>query len=217
MTFQRSLFISFGIHILLFGSALAFAQYAYVLGRSDTITVMLVGPGSASEKGPVKVQVMPDSEPGRSQKSAHPQEVLSRDDVERIQIASQAPNVSRGDGQTGAEMTKTAAGKSASNGTLRGETGSQFGIITPDQWQIIQAALERAKDYPRMARERGIEGVVQVRFRVLPSGNVERVEILKSSGSEILDAASVRTVYRSGPLPSVSGWVEVPISYSIVK
>jgi TonB family protein len=56
-----------------------------------------------------------------------------------------------------------------------------------------------------MARERGIEGAVHVRFKVLSSGQVERVEILKSSGSEILDSASVRTVYRSEPLPSVNG------------
>jgi protein TonB len=96
-----------------------------------------------------------------------------------------------------------------------GEVGSRAGMLTPNQWQLIQSALERAKNYPRMARERGIEGVVHIRFRILPSGDVECVEILKSSGHAILDSASVETVYQSRPLPYVTGWVEVPIAYEI--
>jgi protein TonB len=64
-----------------------------------------------------------------------------------------------------------------------------------------------------MARERGIEGVVRLRFRLSPSGSIERVEVTKSSGHTILDTASVNTVYRAGPMPYVSGWVDVPIAY----
>ena len=75
------------------------------------------------------------------------------------------------------------------------------------------SSIERVKSYPRLARERGIEGVVRLRFRVRPQGGVERVEIVRSSGSEILDTASVSTLYRAGPMPYVNGWVEVPIAY----
>jgi TonB family protein len=64
-----------------------------------------------------------------------------------------------------------------------------------------------------MARERGIEGVVRLRFRLKPSGDVERVEIAGSSGYDILDTASIRTVYRASPMPYVNGWVEVPMAY----
>lgn len=64
-----------------------------------------------------------------------------------------------------------------------------------------------------MARERGIQGVVRVRFKLRPSGDVETVEIVKSSGYDILDAATIRTVYRAGPMPYVNGWVEVPMAY----
>jgi protein TonB len=85
--------------------------------------------------------------------------------------------------------------------------------MTSEQWQRLHAALEKAKTYPRFARERGIEGSVLVRFKVLPSGDVETVNIVRSSGVEILDEASVRTVYRAAPMPYVSGWVEVPMSY----
>ena len=78
---------------------------------------------------------------------------------------------------------------------------------------MLQSAIEQSKTYPRLARERGIEGTVLVRFKVLPSGTVETVNVVRSSGASILDEASVTTVYRAAPLPFVSGWVEVPMSY----
>lgn len=88
-----------------------------------------------------------------------------------------------------------------------------FGLVTTEQWAVIESAIERSKAYPRMARERGIQGVVHVRFKLKPSGEIDRVEIVKSSGYDILDSASIRTLYRVGPLPYVNGWVEVPMAY----
>ncbi len=88
-----------------------------------------------------------------------------------------------------------------------------MGIIAPDQWSLIQAAIERSKKYPRMARERGIEGVVHLRFKLTPAGAVEKVEIVESSGSDILDDASRQAVYQAAPMPYVNGWVELPIAY----
>ena len=73
--------------------------------------------------------------------------------------------------------------------------------------------IERVKNYPRLARERGVEGVVRLRFLLKTSGAVEKIEILESSGSELLDHASVRAVSQAAPMPYVSGWVEVPIVY----
>jgi TonB family protein len=58
-----------------------------------------------------------------------------------------------------------------------------------------------------------VRGRVHVRFRLRSQGDVDRIEIVKSSGSEILDEYSIRTVYRAAPMPYVSGWVEVPIAY----
>ena len=52
-----------------------------------------------------------------------------------------------------------------------------------------------------------------VRFKVLPTGEIEKVDIIKSSGSDILDTATVHTAYRAAPMPYVHGWVEVPMSY----
>ncbi len=81
------------------------------------------------------------------------------------------------------------------------------------EWALIAASIERTKNYPRLARERGIEGMVRLRFRLTSSGAVEKLEIVQSSGSEILDSASIGAVYRAAPLPYVSGWVEMPMKY----
>ena len=91
--------------------------------------------------------------------------------------------------------------------------GGRFGVIPPEAWEQIQAALDRARYYPRLARRRGIEGEVRLRFRISPAGEVESVEILKGSGHALLDSASIRTVYRAAPLPYVEGWLEVPLSF----
>jgi TonB family protein len=94
-----------------------------------------------------------------------------------------------------------------------GGEDARRGFIAPQQWTAIQAAIERTKDYPRLARERGVEGIVYLRFRLSSAGSVEAVEVMKSSGYEILDTASIRAVYRAAPMPSVQGWIEVPIAY----
>jgi TonB family protein len=108
-------------------------------------------------------------------------------------------------------------GGTTDNGGAIGSAGSEArGLLngfSTEQWQQLYTAIERAKNYPRFARERGIEGTVLVRFRVLPNGEIEKVDIIKSSGSDILDTASVSTVYRAAPMPYVNGWVEVPMSY----
>ncbi len=101
----------------------------------------------------------------------------------------------------------------AGEGSAGSGPDTQFGLVPAEQWAVIVSSIERVKSYPRFARERGIQGVVHLRFRVRPQGEVDRVEIVRSSGYEILDTASVRTVYRAAPMPYVSGWIEVPISY----
>ena len=90
--------------------------------------------------------------------------------------------------------------------------GSQSGVASTEYLGLVEA-IERVKKYPRLARERGMEGVVRLRFMLNPSGGVDAVEVVKSSGYEILDSASVSAVYRAAPMPYVNGWVEMPMRY----
>lgn len=89
--------------------------------------------------------------------------------------------------------------------------------IEPDQiQQQIIRKIEAAKRYPRAARRMGIEGTAVVRFKLKPQGQVEAVEIAESSGSEILDHASLQTVRDAAPLPYKEGWLKVGIVFKIL-
>ncbi len=81
--------------------------------------------------------------------------------------------------------------------------------------QIIRR-IEAAKRYPRAARKMGLEGVARVRFKIKPGGEVETVEIEESSGSDILDKASLETVRAAAPLPYKEGWLKVGIVFKIL-
>ncbi len=79
----------------------------------------------------------------------------------------------------------------------------------------IKDSVEKVKIYPRLARMKGIEGEVQLRFRVMPDGMIEEIEIVKGSGFEILDKVSVETIKRSAPLPYIKGWIEIPLVFRL--
>ena len=80
----------------------------------------------------------------------------------------------------------------------------------------IMRRIEAAKRYPKVARRMGIEGKTAVRFKLKPNGKVESVEILESSGADILDQASLETVQRAVPLPYKEGWLKVVIVFKIL-
>jgi len=88
--------------------------------------------------------------------------------------------------------------------------GESDGVLS-----LILRKLEAAKRYPGMARRMRIEGTAVVRFKLDSGGRVETVEIVDSSGSEILDKASLETVHAAAPFPYKEGWLKVGIVFKI--
>jgi protein TonB len=213
MTLRKAILLSWAVHLFLFGTGLVFARYSDGLlsGHRGPIMVSLVGRGGdTSEGNPAKKQRQRRLKPRMAQErsSSVPEQTEIRSPVPETM-----PAVTNGADDPLSRDADTATDDSA-GGSADGQTGGgEFGLVSPEQWAVIVSSIERVKNYPRFARERGIEGVVHVRFRLRPQGDVDRIEIVKSSGSEILDESSIRTVYRAAPMPYVSGWVEVPIAY----
>ena len=79
----------------------------------------------------------------------------------------------------------------------------------------IRQRIERAKFYPAWARRQGIEGTVVLEFLLSRNGEVKEVRVLQSSGSSILDEASVETVKKGAPYPAVVGRIQLPITYRL--
>ena len=86
-----------------------------------------------------------------------------------------------------------------------------------DLLRAIRAQIERAKVYPEAARRRAREGTVDLRFRIAPDGSVERVEIVQSSGHDLLDESAMQTIRRAGPYPVLAGWVRIPLAYQLAR
>ena len=81
----------------------------------------------------------------------------------------------------------------------------------------IMALLRKNLYYPRMARKRGIEGKVMVRFELMENGDIENITIVES-GRDILGRAAVTTIERlegKFPLPDETLVLHVPIMYQL--
>ncbi len=209
--------LSLAVHLLLLGTGFAFARFAGELffPNRDPVMVTLIGKeGSSRRDGEQKkvgrVPPVPVQREKQRPLSAPEEPAQKQSGISEPRSVS-APNAA---GRLVQEQPPAITSPERGNSTESGRTaGNQSGSVSSEQWAVIVSSIERVKSYPRLARERGIEGVVHLRFRLKPQGEVDRVEIVKSSGFDILDQASVTTVYRASPMPYVTGWIELPIAY----
>lgn len=91
-----------------------------------------------------------------------------------------------------------------------------------DYFSLISAHLNRRKVYPTEAKKARQQGVVTVRFTVDRAGNVSNISIRRTSGHDILDAATLALVQRVAPLPKMPASMQrdsvtlaLPIDYSL--
>ena len=70
--------------------------------------------------------------------------------------------------------------------------------------------------YPRSARERGVEGKVSVKVWVTAEGTVERAEVVKGSGSELLDRAAHESALEASFKPALKAGVPTAAEKTIV-
>ncbi|MDP1785059.1 MAG: energy transducer TonB [Sulfuricurvum sp.] len=80
----------------------------------------------------------------------------------------------------------------------------------------IRSLLVQNLKYPRNAQRLKMQGEVRVSFRLKSDGSVENVEVVQSSGFEILDedaCALIKNTAPQFPKPSKSISLSVPLSY----
>lgn len=92
----------------------------------------------------------------------------------------------------------------------------------PSWKSMLLAQLERHKRYPPEAQSRGEQGIAQIAFSIDRRGHVHNPHIVRSSGSSLLDQATMSLVERAQPLPppppEIPGTqiaITVPIRYNI--
>ena len=222
-TIQRTLVLSLAAHAALFGTAFAFAQYGGGSFRTErpVIVVSLVSEGAGAGATARMERRGADVRPETGRTMTAP--VLDAEQTIPLMpevngpVRESVPQDHQDHGQANVRASggPDLSGSGTTEGPAAGIPDGRFFGYSSDEWQLLRSSLERAKTYPRLARERGIEGTVLVRFRASPSGNIELVDIVKSSGARILDDATISTIYRAAPVPYVDGWVEVPMVYRL--
>jgi periplasmic protein TonB len=179
---------------------------------------------TASQPPKPKVKPEPKQEPKRRHKMHHARarphpHARTKTAAERRREASKAHKSSPG------KRTAAAAGarRATAKGTSRSAGGGAERQGAANRYLAeLQRAIARHRFYPRDARHRGLEGEVAISFVIQADGRITDVRVAKSSGSDSLDNAGVRTLEdldRFRPIPEELGrsrWVlRVPISYAL--
>ena len=79
----------------------------------------------------------------------------------------------------------------------------------------IRARIERAKNYPLLLRQSGVQGVARVAFRINAQGQPENVSLKSTSGSPALDQEALATIKRAAPYPLYEDALEIGIHFEI--
>ena len=92
----------------------------------------------------------------------------------------------------------------------------------PDEFVPVEIypemIFQQAPEYPRLAKQAGITGVVWVRALVDKEGNVRNSMVHKSSGTASLDEAAVAAAYKNKFKPGIQNGrpVNCWVSYKVV-
>jgi protein TonB len=100
--------------------------------------------------------------------------------------------------------------------------GSGYGSALSAYLGKVRRLLAKHKNYPWMARQRNIQGVVVVRFTIAAGGRIDAARISHSSGHDLLDEAARETLRQVGhfpPLPAALNCqkltIEVPLAFRL--
>jgi len=67
--------------------------------------------------------------------------------------------------------------------------------------RLIKQKIEENKRYPLLARNKGIEGLVWLKFVILRNGQLKDIKVVKSSSHQILDKAAIESIKKANPFP----------------
>jgi len=113
----------------------------------------------------------------------------------------------------------------AEGGEIAVEIDPEDYLPAPDEFVPVEIypvmIHEENPDYPRLARQAGITGTVQVKALVDEQGNVLKAIVAKSSGTVSLDESAVDAAYKNKFKPGIQNgrpvkvWVTYPVEFML--
>lgn len=137
---------------------------------------------------------VPDPPKKRAEPEPVPEKTPPREPEK--QVASVKPSVAGVNGKAGVQASPNAGNANDTSG------GGNPGEVV-DYMAVLQAWLEKHKEYPRSARLRRMEGTTLLYFVMDREGRVLDFRIQKGSGYEILDHEVEEMIQRAQPLPQM--------------
>lgn len=162
-------------------------------------------------------------------KRKKPKKVKKKRRKKAAKKASKAGKALKGKARKGKSLRNAVKGANSSRlgkkgGRQGGRSGKGVGVGNAKKSGyrgLINSLIQRRKRYPARALRRRLKGTVTVQFRILPSGQVTNIRVIRSSGHSILDNDAKKTIRRISPAPSpklyrgpTTRLMTVPIRYS---
>lgn len=148
------------------------------------------------------------------------EEVATEHKPEQIEAESQVGAEDRQAAQQSISGVEAETQAETAKAESEGLTAEQTEEIR--EWQkSIVLLISGAKTYPTKARRDRIEGEVHVKFTLDRYGALLSTEVVKSSGSTVLDGAAIQTVEQLGKMPTPPNYLSgteftliIPLRYS---
>ncbi len=79
----------------------------------------------------------------------------------------------------------------------------------------IKQLIESNWEYPELALRYGLQGRLFLEFTIGGNGQLERLRVIRSSGSQLLDDEAIRAIKAAAPFPAIPPWIKPnPLSIS---
>ena len=101
-------------------------------------------------------------------------------------------------------------GQAASGNGTGGNGGALAGCLDPVWMRAVTQRVRQFFYYPDAARAARTTGVVTMHFGVRRNGQIDRLQISKSSGDDGLDKAAIDIMRKAQPLPPIPDRMQVP-------
>ncbi|MGH7855294.1 MAG: energy transducer TonB [Candidatus Binatia bacterium] len=106
------------------------------------------------------------------------------------------------------------------NWSSRSRNSSPVSLNTRDPVYVtyftkIKQLIESHWEYPELALRYGLQGRLSLEFTIGSHGQLERLRLIRSSGSQLLDDEAIRAVTAAAPFPPIPPWIKPnPLSIS---
>jgi len=168
-------------------------------------------PGGREAKAePAPSPVTPRGAPSKSLRDLTPS-------LGKMVMAREEPSGGRGQGAAAGNAVGT-GGKATGEEGVTEEGGGGFRLTPLNAPEIqyisyfasIKRKIELVWQYPYEAAAAGIQGELTLDFVIARSGTVNSVELVRSSGSKILDDEAIRSIRKAAPFDPIPAQYKIP-------